>query len=107
MCQRLSVCQRFGPPPSAPQSAPFLAVFLADDQPFLAVYAVTGREIEGVSGGYYSDGQAVEPSAAALDDELAERLCMVTSALMHGRSDADADDDDDDDRPGGVAVTTQ
>eukprot|EP01047_Picozoa_sp_COSAG01_P079905 COSAG01_NODE_15334_length_1348_cov_1.626902_2_plen_68_part_00 len=67
------------------------------------MYAVTGREIEGVSGGYYSDGQAVEPSAAALDDELAERLCMVTSALMHaGRSDADADD-----RPGGAAVTTQ
>jgi hypothetical protein len=47
--------------------------------------AMTAREIEGASGHcYYADGKAVEPSATARDDELAERLCMATSQLLQG-----------------------
>ena len=48
------------------------------------VWALTAETIVGESGNYYADGVAVEPSAAAQDDELAERLCMATTQLLQG-----------------------
>ena len=48
------------------------------------VWALTAEAVGGESGSYYADGVAVEPSAAAQDDELAERLCMATTQLLQG-----------------------
>lgn len=49
---------------------------------------MTAKAIEGMSGQYFADGKEMEPSAAAQDGELAERLCMATSQLLQGGSPA-------------------
>ena len=54
----------------------------------LRFQAMTAKAIEGMSGQYFADGKEMEPSAAAQDGELAERLCMATSQLLQGGSPA-------------------
>jgi retinol dehydrogenase 12 len=47
-----------------------------------SVYLASSPEVEGRSGGYYSDCRLIEPSAAALKDEDGERLWEVSAKLV-------------------------
>jgi len=47
-----------------------------------SVYLAASPEVEGRSGGYYSDCRLIEPSAAALKDEDGERLWEISARLV-------------------------
>jgi retinol dehydrogenase 12 len=47
-----------------------------------SVYLASSPEVEGGSGGYYSDCRPIEPSAAALRDEDGERLWEISAKLV-------------------------
>ena len=47
-----------------------------------SVYLASSPEVEGRSGGYYSDCRLIEPSAAALRDEDGERLWEISAKLV-------------------------
>jgi nucleoside-diphosphate-sugar epimerase len=49
-----------------------------------AIYLATSSEVAAASGRYFSDGRAVAPSPAALDEAVARRLWEISSKLAAG-----------------------
>jgi NAD(P)-dependent dehydrogenase (short-subunit alcohol dehydrogenase family) len=46
------------------------------------IYLATSSEVHGETGGYYFDCKPLSPSAAAQDDDAAERLWQVSEQLV-------------------------
>eukprot|EP01048_Picozoa_sp_COSAG05_P005855 COSAG05_NODE_359_length_10803_cov_14.909193_6_plen_372_part_00 len=87
-------------------SYPFRLFYLrpADEAAEGVVFALTAASIEGSTGKYFADGVQVTPSDAAQCDDLAERLCKVTSGLIASGKDMQMESIDTNARATGAKV---